>query len=181
MTRYLRAVASVVAMYSNAPTAPWLQGDILKGLAVVNARMVISKSLRMEDGEEIVTEGELGATLRSKYAAVVSNSCDIPQQNPGKRNLVVVSPLRSISPAERERIPDLRSLNISDEELMTHINLFYFEANPSAGNQDFLVDFSDLRSYKMDDLRGAEKVLELDDETRNHFRKKVSIHFGRTR
>lgn len=169
-------------MYSSEREPDILQGDVFGGFEFKEFLDYTVGS--RESGGQKVSTSNASWRLVTAYIAIVSHSCDTTLANKAKRERVVVAPL--IVPDEgkvrtiKEKLGDLEALDRVPEPGKTEfLNLFYYAPHELLGGVLHLIDFSNLRSIKSDQLRIEAKLVELADPARKAFRMRLGFHFAR--
>lgn len=162
------------------------QGDILKDIVLfgaINRNNVLYMAQPGTDSNDFWMYKE---RPENGYVMVLSHCCELDRTNGMKVTSIIVAPLRDINKASRpEKVQEIINTNIIDRESPTKSFLKYFFLNPDTSIPHIngsVVDFSKVFSFKNNsyDYLLENKILQLNDEYREHMSFKLGLFFYRT-
>lgn len=163
-------------MYAATLTLDYSQGDVFWSVPLPSVTLRPSEPEALARGDEIVVE----ARIRRHPVAIVSHTCDVTNENRGKRPLVQVVPLHQASPHDLDEIArygGLESINLEESRSFAHV--FHYAPHSSLGNVSRLARLGNIVPIDRRHLGPERKVAELTPAARNLLRAKLRGHFGR--
>lgn len=164
------------------------QGDIIKDVQILGAININSiyfntQSIKQDENPKywsVQTPPRIGDVI------VLSHSCEIAIENGVKLTSIILAPLRDIHTAtDKSKIDELIRSNLIDKDSykFSYLKYFYLEKDSSmkyakGSVADFSKCFS-LRKQSYEHLL-SNKVLQLNDETRNSMSLKLALYFHRS-
>lgn len=167
-------------LYAASLSPDLKQGDVLRGVQFSRASIALQEA----NPPQATSTAKVEVDFSMNTVVIVSHSCDATPANSGKRNHIVVGPLRPVRPDQRTRlatagITDLGAINAPATGTTFPINLFHFASNAALGGQDCFLDLSELHSIRPEKLKVENKILELTAEARDQLRVRIGLHFAR--
>ncbi|GHV74122.1 hypothetical protein AGMMS49940_14240 [Spirochaetia bacterium] len=162
------------------------QGDILKDIDLLGALNKNNILYTVQPGSASNDFWMYREKPETGYVMVLSHCCELDKKNGMKVTSIIVAPLRDINKASApDKIKDIINTNIIDREhpQKSYLKYFYIPNSEQLPYKNgAVVDFSKIFSFKNScyDYLLSNKILQLQDDYREHMSFKLGLFFYRT-